>query len=141
MLCCWGHRVSARVIWPSAGASRDRAGLPGIVHRHSSRHDCAPDTRLTENRLEDKLKLYTIPRLLIIDEIGYLPIDRTDQLATTHGVPQMIRTDKGKEFCGRAMLTWAHAHTVTLRLIEPGKPNQNAYSESFNGRFRDVMSV
>lgn len=32
---------------------------------------------LTENRLEDKLKLYTIPRLLIIDEIGYLPLDRT----------------------------------------------------------------
>ena len=32
---------------------------------------------LTENRLDDKLKLYTIPRLLIIDEIGYLPIDRT----------------------------------------------------------------
>ena len=32
---------------------------------------------LTENRLEDKLKLYTIPRLLIIDEIGYLPMDRT----------------------------------------------------------------
>lgn len=32
---------------------------------------------LTENRVEDKLKLYTIPRLLLIDEIGYLPIDRT----------------------------------------------------------------
>lgn len=31
---------------------------------------------LTENRLEDKLQPYTIPRLLIIDEIGYLPIDR-----------------------------------------------------------------
>lgn len=60
-----------------------------------------------------------------------------DQLATTRGVPQVIRTDNGKEFCGRAMLTWAHAHTVTLRLIEPGKPNQNAYIESFNGRFRD----
>ena len=35
------------------------------------------------------------------------------------------------------MLTWAHARGVTLRLIEPGKPNQNAYIESFNGRFRD----
>ena len=35
------------------------------------------------------------------------------------------------------MLTWAHAHRVTLRLIEPGKPNQNAYIESFNGRLRD----
>jgi len=35
------------------------------------------------------------------------------------------------------MLTWAYAHSVTLRLIEPGKPNQNAYIESFNGRLRD----
>ena len=43
----------------------------------------------------------------------------------------------GKEFCGRAMLTWAHTQGLTLRLIEPGKPNQNAYIESFNGRFRD----
>ncbi len=35
------------------------------------------------------------------------------------------------------MLTWAHERGVTLRLIDPGKPNQNAYIESFNGRFRD----
>ena len=35
------------------------------------------------------------------------------------------------------MLTWAHRHGITLRLIEPGKPNQNAYIESFNGRLRD----
>jgi transposase InsO family protein len=48
-----------------------------------------------------------------------------------------LRTDNGKEFCGRAMLTWAHQRGVALFLIEPGKPNQNAYIESFNGRFRD----
>jgi transposase InsO family protein len=35
------------------------------------------------------------------------------------------------------MLTWAHEQDVKLRLIEPGKPNQNAYIESFNGRFHD----
>ena len=35
------------------------------------------------------------------------------------------------------MLTWAHERGLTLRLIDPGKPNQNAYIESFNGRFRD----
>lgn len=35
------------------------------------------------------------------------------------------------------MLTWAHRHGVALRLIEPGKPNQNAYIESFDGRLRD----
>jgi putative transposase len=48
-----------------------------------------------------------------------------------------IRTDNGKEYCSRAMLTWAHARRVQLFLIQPGKPNQNAYIESFNGRFRD----
>ena len=60
-----------------------------------------------------------------------------DGLAQTRGLPQAIRTDNGKEFCGRAMLDWAHARGVRLYLIEPGKPNQNAYIESFNGRFRD----
>jgi transposase InsO family protein len=43
----------------------------------------------------------------------------------------------GKEFTSRAMLNWAHDRGVKLRLIEPGKPNQNAYIESFNGRLRD----
>ena len=60
-----------------------------------------------------------------------------DNLAITRGLPRDLRTDNALEFCGRAMLTWAHAHGVTLRLIEPGKPTQNAYSEAFNGRFRD----
>lgn len=60
-----------------------------------------------------------------------------DRLAVERGLPQAIRTDNGKEFCGRAMLTWAHARGVRLFLIEPGKPNQNAYIESFNGRLRD----
>ena len=43
----------------------------------------------------------------------------------------------GPEFTGKAMLTWAHRNGIALRLIEPGKPNQNAYVESFNGRLRD----
>jgi putative transposase len=60
-----------------------------------------------------------------------------DRLAVARGLPQAIRTDNGKEFCGRAMLTWAHQRGVKLFLIEPGKPNQNAYIESFNGRFRE----
>ena len=60
-----------------------------------------------------------------------------DRLKIERGLPKVIRTDNGKEFCGRAMVAWAHANGVILRLIEPGKPNQNAYVESFNGRFRD----
>jgi putative transposase len=60
-----------------------------------------------------------------------------DRLAIHRGLPQAIRTDNGREFCGKAMLSWAHARGVKLFLIQPGKPNQNAYIESFNGRLRD----
>ena len=60
-----------------------------------------------------------------------------DRLALSRGLPKVIRTDNGKEFCGKAMVAWAFERGVELRLIEPGKPNQNAYIESFNGRLRD----
>ena len=60
-----------------------------------------------------------------------------DRLAILRGLPKTIRTDNGKEFCGKAMITWGYQRGVQLRLIEPGKPNQNAYVESFNGRLRD----
>lgn len=68
---------------------------------------------------------------------GYPLTRMLDRLGLERGLPKIIRTDNGKEFCGRAMLTWAHQRGVLLRQIEPGKPNQNAYIESFNGRFRD----
>lgn len=60
-----------------------------------------------------------------------------ERIGSRRRLPKIIRTDNGKEFCGKAMLTWAHEKGLGLRLIEPGKPNQNAYIESFNGRFRD----
>ena len=60
-----------------------------------------------------------------------------DEICAGRGKPGIIRTDNGPEFTGRAMLTWAYRMGVTLKLIEPGKPNQNAYVESLNGRLRD----
>ncbi len=60
-----------------------------------------------------------------------------DRLKHSRGLPKVIRTDNGKEFCGKTMVIWGHERGVQLRLIEPGKPNQNAYIESFNGRLRD----
>jgi len=60
-----------------------------------------------------------------------------DGICAQRGKPAVIRSDNGPEFTGKAMLNWAHRNGVTLRLIEPGKPNQNAYIESFNGRLRD----
>jgi putative transposase len=60
-----------------------------------------------------------------------------DGICAQRGKPAVIRSDNGKEFTGKAMLNWSHRNGVALRLIEPGKPNQNAYIESFNGRLRD----
>jgi len=68
---------------------------------------------------------------------GHHLLRELDRICSTRGYPRIMRSDNAKEFTGKAMLAWAHERGVKLRLIEPGKPNQNAYIESFNGRFRD----
>jgi putative transposase len=60
-----------------------------------------------------------------------------DQAIAFRGCPRAIRTDQGPEFTGRALDVWAYRRGVELTLIAPGKPTQNAFIESFNGRFRD----
>ena len=60
-----------------------------------------------------------------------------DQAARFRGYPRAIRTDQGPEFTGRALDQWAYQRGVQLKLIQPGKPTQNAFIESFNGKFRD----
>jgi putative transposase len=60
-----------------------------------------------------------------------------DQVKTERGLPKVFRTDNGPEFAGRTMQNWAASNGVELRFIQPGKPVQNAYIESFNSRFRD----
>jgi len=52
-------------------------------------------------------------------------------------LPRAIRTDQGPEFTSRALDRWAYGCGVDLKLIAAGKPTQNAYIESFNGKFRD----
>lgn len=60
-----------------------------------------------------------------------------DAIAQFRGYPAAIRTDQGPEFTSKALDQWAYENGVELRLIQPGKPTQNAYIESFNGKFRD----
>jgi putative transposase len=60
-----------------------------------------------------------------------------DRLHAAIGLPQCIVVDNGPEFAGRTLDAWAYARGVMLRFIRPGKPIENAYVESFNGKFRD----
>jgi putative transposase len=60
-----------------------------------------------------------------------------DQAACFRGYPKAIRTDNGPEFTSRAFIAWTQYHGIEHILIEPGRPMQNGYIESFNGKFRD----
>ena len=60
-----------------------------------------------------------------------------DQLKAVRGLPEVVVTDNGPEFTSRALDAWAYDSGVALQFIEPGKPVQNCYVESFNGRLRD----
>lgn len=60
-----------------------------------------------------------------------------DRLADIRGLPKSITVDNGPEFDGKVLDQWSYRTGVQLSFIRPGKPNENAYIESFNGKFRD----
>lgn len=60
-----------------------------------------------------------------------------DRIIEFRGKPEGITVDNGPEFAGRALDSWAYRNKVRLEFIRPGKPVENAYIESFNGRLRD----
>ncbi len=59
-----------------------------------------------------------------------------ERLLETRGLPKLVTVDNGPEFNGKIFDEWAYRHGLTLRFIDPSKPQQNAYIESFNGKFR-----
>ena len=60
-------------------------------------------------------------------------------LLERRGKPNMIVSDHGTEFTSNAILAWSKEHKVEWHYIAPGKPMQNGYIESFNGRMRDEL--
>ena len=59
------------------------------------------------------------------------------QVVAERGAPESITADNGSEFAGRAMDAWSYQYGVHLEFIRPGKPVDNSFIESFNGRLRD----
>ncbi len=62
-----------------------------------------------------------------------------DRLIHEHGKPKMVVSDNGSELTSNAILRWADDSGVAWHYIAPGKPVQNAFIESFNGRLRDEL--
>jgi putative transposase len=70
-------------------------------------------------------------------QTGKKVVEQLDVLVAERGTPESITIDNGGEFAGRDLETWAYANRVKLDFIRPGKPVQNGFIESFNGRLRD----
>lgn len=68
---------------------------------------------------------------------GHYVVRMLEQAARFRGYPVAIRTDQGPEFTGNALDQWASSKGIQQKLTQPGKPTQDAYIESFNGRLRD----
>ena len=60
-----------------------------------------------------------------------------DRIVADRGTPQSITVDNGTEFASKAVDLWAYQNAVHLNFIRPGRPVENGYIESFNGRLRD----
>jgi putative transposase len=76
---------------------------------------------------------------LVVDtSIGGLRVCRElAVIAAVRGLPKLIVMDNGPEFTGKALDAWAYQVGVKLHFIRPGKPVENAYVESFNGKLRN----
>jgi len=70
--------------------------------------------------------------------LGGLRVARVlEELKIERGLPGQIRSDNGPEFTSRALDQWAYEHGIRWHYIQPGRPMENGYVESFNGRLRD----
>ena len=63
-------------------------------------------------------------------------VETLERIGRQHGLPKAIRVDQGSEFVSRDLDLWAYQRGVTLDFSRPGKPTDNAFIESFNGKLR-----
>lgn len=68
---------------------------------------------------------------------GVRVVRALNEIIAERGCPQLLLSDNGPEFTGKALDHWAYQTGVALDFIDPGKPQQNGFVESFNGKCRD----
>ncbi|HET9409274.1 MAG TPA: IS3 family transposase [Candidatus Sulfotelmatobacter sp.] len=124
-------RWSGAVVKPAASQPNERWSMDFVT-------DCVSSGKV--------IRMLTIvddctrecPAIEVDTSLGGLRVRRVlDRIASERGLPEAIVLDNGPEFRGRALAAWSQERGVRLEFIQPGKPVQNAYIESFNGRLRD----
>jgi putative transposase len=100
--------------------------------------DCFEDGR--RFRILTAIDQFTREAVLIEADValsGKKVVAALERVGTQRRLPEMITVDNGTEFAGKDLDAWAYCRKVKLDFIRPGKPTENAYIESFNGRLRE----
>ena len=134
-------QVRKRLRKRTAGGERVPLALPGGPNERWSM-DFMTDSLATGRRFRtlNVVDDYTREclRIEVDTSLGGKRVARVlEGLRQERGSPQVIVVDHGPEFTSQALDRWAYQRGVKLHFIAPGKPAQNAYVESFNGKFRD----
>jgi len=123
--------AGARVVLPPAKRTNERWSM-----------DFVTDSIVTGRRFRALTIVDNFSRECPVIEVdtslgGKRVVSVLDRLAEIRGLPEIITIDNGPEFAGKVLDEWAYRKGVKLNFIRPGKPIENAYIESFNGRLRD----
>ena len=134
-----GLRIKRRKKLPSG--IRAPLAIPGAINQQWAM-DLVHDSMVTGRQFKclsvldvfsrESLHIYagtSIPSLVVVDVL--------DRLCEARGVPESIITDNGPEFTSKAFHAWAEERKVEIFHINPGRPMENAFIESFQGRLRD----
>ena len=85
----------------------------------------------------DKWQRQCVARKADYSLTGQGVVDAMNQIALSRPLPIAITVDHGTEFTSKTLDEWCHLRGVKLDFIRPGKPTENGFIESFNGRLRD----
>jgi len=125
------------------GAAGIRAVIPAAVRPNEQwSMDFVSDSTVTGRRFRALTIVDNYTRECPAIEVdtslgGARVVNVLERLSETRGLPEVITIDNGPEFAGRALDEGAYRKSIKLNFITPGKPVENAYAESFNGRLRD----
>jgi putative transposase len=115
---------------------------PPIAPRQQWTRDFTKDSLASGRGFRTLNVVDTFTRECLVIEVDHsLPGGRVvrvlERLRELHGLPEVIRIDNGSEFTSHVVDAWAYQRSIKLDFIRPGKPTDNGYIESFNGKFRD----
>ena len=130
-------RQRRRIRWTGA-AKRPAATRPNERWSIDFVSDCVSSGRVIRMLTMVDDCTSECPAIEVDTSLGGVRVGRVlDQVVAERGLPEAIVLDNGPEFRSRALAAWSEERGVRLEFIQPGKPMQNAYVESFNGRLRD----